>query len=93
MASNYWMDRAVERATDAVARSKEAMRKAISRPILRRPNTRTLLEAAITDPASVDPSGRGVLAQFLTDTYGESARNIIPYLGAAEGEEDENELL
>jgi len=82
--SNYWMDRAVERATDAVARSKEAMRKAIARPILRRPNTRTLLEAAITDPASVDPSGRGVLAQFLTDTYGESARNILPYIGMEE---------
>ena len=88
MASNYWMDRAVERATDAVVRSKEAMRKAIARPILRRPNTRTLLEAAITDPASVDPSGRGVLAQFLTDTYGESARNIIPYLGGEEEEDD-----
>jgi len=88
VASNYWMDRAVERATDAVARSKEAMRKAIARPILRRPNTRTLLEAAVADPASVDPSGRGVLAQFLTDTYGESARNIIPYLGGEEEEDD-----
>ena len=87
MASNYWMDRAVERATDAVARSKAAMQAALARPILRRPNTRTLLEAAIQDPAAMDPSGRGVLAQYLTETYGESARNIIPYLG---GEEDEN---
>ena len=84
MASTYWMDRAVERATDAVVRSKEAMRKAIARPILRRPNTRTLLEAAISDPASVDPSGRQVLGQFLTDTYGEAARNLLPYIGMEE---------
>ena len=84
MASNYWLERAAERATDAVARSKEAMRKAIARPVLRRPNTRTLLEAAITDPDSVDPSGRQVLGQFLTDAYGEAARNIQPYLGLEE---------
>lgn len=86
--SNYWLDRAAERAADAVARSKEAMQKALARPILRRPNTRALLEAAIADPASVDPSGRGVLAQYLTDTYGEAARNIIPYLGGTEEEDN-----
>ena len=84
MASNYWLERAAERAADAVARSKEAMRKAIARPVLRRPNTRTLLEAAITDPASVDPSGRQVLGQYLTDTYGEAARNLLPYIGMEE---------
>ena len=66
------------------------MRKAIARPVLRRPNTRTLLEAAITDPDSVDPSGRKVLGQFLTDAYGEAARNIQPYLGL---EEEDDELL
>jgi hypothetical protein len=63
-----------------------SMQGVIRRPVLRRPNTKTLLEAAIMDPASVDPTGRSQLARWAQETYGEAARNIIPYLGIPEEE-------
>ncbi len=86
--ADYWFDKALDRATEARERARAAMQGVVRRPMLRRPNTKTLLEAAIRDPLSVDPSGRATLARFLFETYGESARDVIPYLGI-EGEEEE----
>lgn len=88
MASNYWFDRSYARAVEARERMRASMQGVVRRPVLRRPNTKTLLEAAIRDPASVDPTGRAALGRFLLDTYGEAARDVIPYLGI-EGEEEE----
>jgi hypothetical protein len=87
VASPYWFDRVYEKAVEARQRMRATMQGVVSRPVLRRPNTKTLLEATIRDPASVDPSGREALAGFLFDTYGESAQAVIPYLGL-EGEEE-----
>lgn len=82
--SNYWFDRAYEKAVGDRERARTAMQGVVARPVLRRPNTKTLLEAAIRDPASVDPSGRSRLAQFLLDRYGPQAADVFPWLGMEE---------
>ncbi len=85
MAREHWVDRVVEMAEEAKVRMKASMSKAISRPVGRRPNTRTLMEQALSNPQALDPSGRATLAQYLIDTRGERrAQDIIPYLGIEE---------
>ncbi len=84
----HWVDRVVEMAEEAKVRMKASMSGVISRPVGRRPNTKTLMGQAMSNPQALDPSGRATLAQFLIDTYGErAAQDIIPYLGAPEEEE------
>lgn len=84
MASNYWFDRSMARATEARERARAAMQRAVGRPVLRRPNTKTLLEDAIRSPEGLDEPGRGILARFLLETYGGQARDVFPYLGIEE---------
>lgn len=85
--NDHWQERVLKMARERRDRSRQSMLGAIRRPVRRRPNTSTLLEAAIADPASVDPTGRARLAQWAAETYGErAAMNIMPYLGVPEDE-------
>ena len=84
----HWVDRVIALAEEAKVRMKASMSGVISRPASRRPNTKVLMEQAMSNPQALDPSGRATLSQFLIETYGErAAQDIIPYLGAPEEEE------
>lgn len=86
MADSFWMDDARTMVESDLIVAKDAMRKAIGRPVKRRPNTKMLVAEAMASPESVlaDPSGRSTLAGYLRDTYGESSRHLLPYLGLEE---------
>ncbi len=88
--SEYWVENAVRMATERIARSQRAMETKVSRLVTRRPNTRDLVAAALTQPESYPPEGRAMLAKWAKDTYGAAAHLVIPYLWVNDVDTDDS---
>lgn len=86
MAQPWWAETVIKQAQSDIARAKEAMKGQVFRPILRGPNVRPQVEAAIAAPEQYPLDARARLASMLYARYGEQARNVAPYLGLDESQ-------
>lgn len=80
MASEWWAQSVIAKATEEIAGAKAAMARVINRPVLRRPNTKDILRDVAVLPEQLPIDARERMMAMLRQRYGDQAQNVAPYI-------------
>ncbi len=80
MPADYWGDKLRGKLTARIAASAAAIQARLGPPVVRKPNTKDILNDALIDPSLYsDAASQKQLVDRLFETYGEAARFVAPY--------------
>ena len=77
----YWAERTLKLAGQRIERARAAMEAKLASPVLRRPNTSTLIEGIVSGEAPIPANGRDMMEKFVMDRYGDMGPAVMERLG------------